>query len=566
MPHSSSAVSRIKNTNGEQAASRLFIIEFDLVNLSGHFFNQALGFKLAAEQRGMTPCVLVPKGVDDALAKPLNALKAVDYREPTNVGARGHQLDVFADAHRQLQSLWDTLTAQGISHDDIVLITSARPAVIYSLGVWLGQLEKQNLPAIFFRCFYHDYLDLETLGYSDQSWTHRFAARDLSLRLGQERVFLTVNNKRMVSPLGRLCMRHVFEMPLPKYYGDTPATPASRTDAPIVYVHLNWHSGVLIEQIEEIIRMVLNERPRTKFLVKYTTYAIEPGTTAVLSEELRERGVELISAEQSHGDHMEAIARSDIVLLPYEAPKYRALASGVFAEGAAFGKVIVGPAGTWMSDQIAERHAAGVVFDAPDHRQVGAALLKALDNLPRLKADAEARAAAFRTYHSCSGNLDLMRRLAGETHDMRLVYIPGSQIDFRNDIQSRGYMGPGWSETEPTGVWTDAHIAELVFRCDPMPDRPLGLRICLTPFLVKGMTQRVTVSANGEDLRTWDFSFPEPHHMIWRDLEIPSYISTSAEIRLTFHMRNTYTPSELGISADQRALGIMAHEMRLDQL
>ena len=35
-----------------EAAPRLFIVEFDLADRSSHFFNQVLGFKLAAEQRG----------------------------------------------------------------------------------------------------------------------------------------------------------------------------------------------------------------------------------------------------------------------------------------------------------------------------------------------------------------------------------------------------------------------------------------------------------------------------------------------------------------------------------
>ena len=283
----------------------------------------------------MTPCVLVPTHVDGSLARPLNALKVIDYDEPLDLRGQSRDLDFFADAHRKLQSLWDALTSQTISHDDIVLITSARPGVIYSLGAWLGQLDKSTRPAVFFRGFYHDYLDLRTLDYSDHSWMHRFAARDLSLRPGQERVFLTVNNKRLIDPLGRLCTRRIFEMPLPKYYGDAPNVPASHADMPVIYVHLNARSGVLIEQIESILRTVLTKKTRVKFLLKYTLDALKPGIAATLSEGLRERGVELVSSEQTHSDHMLTIARSDIVLLPYEAPEYRALASGVFAEGAA---------------------------------------------------------------------------------------------------------------------------------------------------------------------------------------------------------------------------------------
>jgi hypothetical protein len=149
------------NNEGKRAsASQLFIVEFDLNELSSHFFNQVLGFKLAAEQRGWIPHVLLGKDVAPALAEPLEAQRVIELG-PIDVRSLRDPLDAFMESDRQLQSLWDTIEATRVSSRDIVLITSSRPVVIHSLGAWLGRLSPEQRPAVFIRFFSHEYLDLK---------------------------------------------------------------------------------------------------------------------------------------------------------------------------------------------------------------------------------------------------------------------------------------------------------------------------------------------------------------------------------------------------------------------
>ncbi len=217
------------DNQGKRAASQLFIVEFDLNELSSHFFNQVLGFKRAAEERGMLPHVLLGTDVAPALAEPLGARRLIELG-PMQVATFPDQLDSFAEGDRQLQSLWRAIEATDVASHDIVMITSSRPVVIYSLGAWLARLPQARRPAVFFRFFNHEYLDLKNTNFSEQSWMHRFAARDLSLRPGQERVFFTVNNERLIAPLAQLRARRVFPMPLPKHYGEIP--PRARRTRP----------------------------------------------------------------------------------------------------------------------------------------------------------------------------------------------------------------------------------------------------------------------------------------------------------------------------------------------
>jgi hypothetical protein len=554
---------------GQRApASRLFIVEFDLAELSSHFFNQVLGFKQAAENRGLMPCILLRKNVAASLAEPLNARRIIEF-EPGSPGRPDYALDLFAEGDRRLRSLWDAIAEMAVSRHDIVLITSAYPAVIYSLGAWLGRLDSVSRPAVFFRSYNHEYLDLETMGHGERSWLYRFAAGDLSLRPGQERVFLTVNNAALVAPLEQLCSRRIFQMPLPKHYGAVLDRSGMAASPPVIYVHINARTGILLDQIDSIIRATLDRRPDAKFLVKYCLNSLKRGATAALSRDLVERGVKLIPSEQSHADYLQTIARSQVILLPYESIEYQALASGVFAEGAALGNVMVYPSNTWMGRQVEDGHATGVGFDQASAAAVVAAVLRALESLPQLLTQARARSDAFREQHSCARNLDLMLALAGQEHDMRPVYILGTAISFNKSLDSHAYMGRGWSHAEPNGVWTDGPVAELCFRLGPKPlgpkpPGPLDARVLLTPFFTRNGSQRVAIAVNGVSLCEWNFSARAERYPAWRNFTIPSPLSASNEITVTFQVGDPTSPLELGASDDPRSLGLMFHEMVLD--
>ncbi len=547
------------------SSRKIFIIEFDLTHLSSHFFNQALGFKRAAQELGIIPFVLVGKDVASELADPLEAHRVVEFSSSHPL-QWNYQLDCFSERHQSLQSLWSYIEGSGITRADLILITSAQPTAIYSLAVWLSSLKRESQPAVFIRSFDHDYLDLETMNYAEQSWMLRFAARDLSLRLGQERVFFMVNNKNLVLPLGSLCSRRIFEMPLPKYYGESigKSFDGDIVGKPTIYTHLNMRSGIIAAHVEGIIHNVLDTYPTAKFLVKYCLNALAPGKNASLPSTLVERGVELIPSEQSHADYMTTIARSDIVFLAYEATEYKALASGVFAEGAALGKVIVYPDNTWMADQINEGNAVGVSYSASSQIDPRAALLQALGSLSQLMQLAGARSRTFREKHCCRRNLELMIMLASQQHDMSAGYAPGTVVKFGNATASRLYLGRGWSYTEAQGVWTDTSIAELVLRIESPCDAPLHAGLLITPFLTDTHSPTITVTAEGYQLCNWDFHGEGESFPTWRQIMIPRHIAAKGEIKMLMHIDRPLSPREFGISADARLLGVMLHELVLN--
>jgi hypothetical protein len=330
-------------------------------------------------------------------------------------------------------------------------------------------------------------------------------------------------------------------------------------------MHLNVRSGVMLDQVDKVVRTVLGKYPAAKFLLKYTRNALPPDKKKRLGDGLGARGIELVPSEQSHADHIATIARSDIVVLPYEATEYVALASGVFAEAAALGKITVYPDDTWMAEQAARGHVAGVGFAAASYAGMSVAIFRALDSLRELSGSAHARSHEFRAWHSCGKNLDLMRELAAAEHDMPLRSVLEIPVRFASAALSRSYLGPGWSTFETAGVWSDGPVAELEFRVTPQPTSSLDLRLLLTPFISRGRPQRITVKAGNTELCAWDFPDKSKRIPDWRQVTIPPDVMTDGKVRLQLHVKDPHSPKQAGTSEDSRALGVMLHEMRINR-
>jgi hypothetical protein len=552
--------------NGPQSVAaprspRLFILEFDLVPLSAHFFNQILGFRNAAEAKGMAPRVYLPAASEQVLAAALDGQCIIEPLAHTFDG--DDALDDLIDAAHKLHRLWDAVTAAGVGREDLVLITSSRPAVILSLGFWLARLSANARPAAFIRFFDQGYLTPDGMDFGARARIYRLAARLLAAMPGQDRVFFTVNNEALAPRLERLCERRVFAMPVPKYYGPLEMLRDQRNaGGPVVYVHLN--ARAMLDDIIAMLRSIRRAHPRIRMLVKYCRNALQgPAPTS----ELDMLGAELIPADQEHLAYLQTIARSDIVLLPYKAIDYQSLASGVFCEAAAMGKVAIVPGRSWMASEINARRATGVLYDQPNATSVVAAVDMALGNVAALKAEARRLAAAFAAEHSCSRNLDLMRELADDPQDMRTTYALGSAIDFRNKLDSRCYLGTGWSPTEAgNGTWTDGPVAEIILRPRSANARPLVLRARVSPFLApKHPALGVDVAVNGVHVAHWSFAITNPAHAdaTSREARIPPDIGSSGELRLKLAIDRPASPWMLGIGSDRRRLGLMFHAIEL---
>jgi glycosyltransferase involved in cell wall biosynthesis len=105
--------------------------------------------------------------------------------------------------------------------------------------------------------------------------------------------------------------------------------------------------------------------------------------------------VSLVEGSLSTAQYFSLMAEADVVLLPYSPAFYGHCSSGVFAEAAAAGKVIVVPAGT-VGARLGEEYGLGVVVAAGwNPKSLANAVGQAVNDLPRQRAKAMAAASRF---------------------------------------------------------------------------------------------------------------------------------------------------------------------------
>lgn len=151
-----------------------------------------------------------------------------------------------------------------------------------------------------------------------------------------------------------------------------------------------------------------------------------------------------------------------------------------------------------------------------------------------------------------------------------ISYALGTTIDFTKEVGARRYLLAGWSGLElGYGVWSDGAVAELAFALDTELEAALTFRVHVTPHISPGHPDiKVTVSANGIDLDQWKFSYVYRDQIAQsrRTVTIPTDAVTGNELRIKLFIEHPISPWELGISSDERDLGLALHSLSIAKL
>jgi hypothetical protein len=552
----------------EATGRQLVVVGYHLTR-AGHWYNELLGYASAARSLGWRLSILVPKSVDRDMARAIPAKRKLD---PLAIVSEDEIREFedepagFVDQMTALASLWSALDNEQLRESDLVLFVHADPRIMVGIGTWLSRRTLKARPNIFFR-----FVGYEILAGTSQFFPavrlYAAAARALA-RLDWDKVHLLVNSVPIERALQAMTMRRCFDMPLPKYLPPAETIADRQTvDRKFIYLRLNPSSGSLVDNVSDIIRLVLRESPQTFFVFKYAWRA--PPSNSAIAPDLLDH-VRVVPVDQTENEYFRDIAEADIVALIYRPEPYKLLTSGVVAEAAAYGKPIVGPAGTWIAEQIETGRAIGHVFDQPSVRSIAAALLKSLADLQRLQSAARAIAETTRFANSSQRYLERMSTLAESNADMRLHYVPGDQIDFSSAINSRYFMRAGWGDTETWGVRTIEKSALLTMSPASVSQAGLVVNALVVPFLAKGKSRlTVDVSVNGVKIAQWDFNRRERHFGLgtWRRAKIPRHVYGGAggpsELNIAFAMSETDSP---GAISDRRTDGLGLRRLSLGSI
>jgi SAM-dependent methyltransferase len=206
-----------------------------------------------------------------------------------------------------------------------------------------------------------------------------------------------------------------------------PAIPYGAERLPAHVVHLGFTKSARgIELLADTIPGVLEARPGVGFTVQANYWdpaGVEPSVRRISEMGAR---VRVLRGPLAPADYAARLREADIVVLPYQSRAYAGLGSGVFAEAAACGKVIVLPSGTWIAEQAAKWDLGVVTFDRHDPDALGAALLEAVDRREELLAKAARARAAWAEDRSASEFLD--RVLVSSTMPIDTAPAPAAPV------------------------------------------------------------------------------------------------------------------------------------------
>lgn len=130
----------------------------------------------------------------------------------------------------------------------------------------------------------------------------------------------------------------------------------------------------------------------------------------------------------------------------------------------------------------------------------------------------------------------------------------GTPVDFRAGAGGARYLAAGWSVPEDDGIWSDGPSASLRFDVGSPPATDLRFEFSLVVFQNAPGTAREVVidTTRGQPIDRWTLSAPAGD---WSVI-VPASAWIGSRIGLRFRFDEAKSPSQLGLSADRRALSI----------
>lgn len=141
--------------------------------------------------------------------------------------------------------------------------------------------------------------------------------------------------------------------------------------------------------------------------------------------------------------------------------------------------------------------------------------------------------------------------LNGDDYFKPEIYRDNLKIYF-NNINNRRYLKYGFSITETWGVWSDGDKSLLEFDLKSINKTKLMLEV--QPFFAGSHTRlSIDVYVNEIFFQKWSFDKNEKYPT-FRDIELPKINNKLYKIKFVYN--NSISPAELGVSTDERKLGL----------
>jgi glycosyltransferase involved in cell wall biosynthesis len=324
--------------------------------------------------------------------------------------------DIFKEAGRD-PLVWPIENFQALNHaflgdlsqidlsrfsaDDLLFFPSLNQNQLYGVALWLARIPAPRRPAVavLLRYLTHE-MDYVKGRANHAMLAHYFRYAARALCGVQSRTFFCADTREMCEAFQSVLGCPVLEVPVAM---DPPPAVESGPGGARPNVTYLGHTSQLkgFHLLPEIIRGALKLDPRPRFTVQIQNghqHGFDPLLQWFRKQPASEIGV--VEGALSPGEYYRLMAEADIVLLPYSPSYYGRCSSGVFAEAAALGKVIVVPDGTVAARQGREYDLGISVASSWTGTALAEAVGEAVRGRMQLRAKAAAAAARFRTEQS----------------------------------------------------------------------------------------------------------------------------------------------------------------------
>lgn len=124
-----------------------------------------------------------------------------------------------------------------------------------------------------------------------------------------------------------------------------------------------------------------------------------------------------------------------------------------------------------------------------------------------------------------------------------------------------------WSHAEAHGTWSLGEVSSIYVRIHAGAAKKIRVHFEGHVFVTEHHQEQVVrLLINGREMETWRFTYP--HRWVDRQLllDMDSLSSGDGNLNIQFMLPNAISPSDLGISGDQRKLGISLKEIKFESI
>lgn len=468
------------------------IVEDALRDRWGHWVEYLRTFRRGLEERGDEVVILCDRHAEPEIVEEFKAApvlpQSIWHRMSDGAGVLRRYLRVPWHGAATFFALRRVFSRRSSVVDspvipfipDVIFVPTV--LVHHLLGWWL-LLKAGVVPAESRVLLFFPNLPLQMDECGNARWnsgpTTRLAARLLrSLRpeIEARRVILGVETRAMRSALAQTSGLPVLYLPHPvsaqlkrEVAGGGEGADSSR---PLVFA---CYGGARAEKgsdvFQEAIRLILKDKEpgneRMHFALQWIEdFEADDGRVVRLARELEESDrVEVIRRYFKEGEYERQLARTNVMVLPYQSRSYRLRVSRVVIEAMVHGMPAVVTGGTTMSGQIGE-FGAGLAHAGGDAQALAEAMKQMAARFDDYHAEAQAKAGEARDHFSVE---NFKRRLLDYLSAGRLVlgdsHVAGWNADWAGDGAWIYYGIPGATSAqllERAGAWSVCEPEQLI--------------------------------------------------------------------------------------------------------